>query len=193
MVQFTSTLNCALKEWAIAVDALLSGELVLLLRKGGIREAKGQFQVQCDRVLLLPTVEHQAVADLKPPYRDRVCLHSRAEQSAPITFRGWAEITQVAALTQAEPVYRLAPFHIWTTEWAAQRLAWKPERPLQALLLRVYRLPIPVTVPYQASYGGCRSWITIDADIKTDDSVPVLSEVDYRDRENAIRAALAHA
>ncbi|TVQ05475.1 MAG: DUF1802 family protein, partial [Leptolyngbya sp. DLM2.Bin27] len=30
-----------LKEWQVAVTALRQGETILLLRKGGIREAKG--------------------------------------------------------------------------------------------------------------------------------------------------------
>jgi hypothetical protein len=39
-------LTAAFKEWAIAVEALLSGDLILLLRKGGLREKAGQLQVQ---------------------------------------------------------------------------------------------------------------------------------------------------
>ena len=37
--------NIAFKEWAVVVDALGQGEQVLILRKGGIREERGEFHV----------------------------------------------------------------------------------------------------------------------------------------------------
>ena len=33
----------AFKEWAVVVDALLRGEQVIILRKGGLREGRGGF------------------------------------------------------------------------------------------------------------------------------------------------------
>jgi len=33
----------ALKEWAVAVDALEQGKTIMLLRKGGIHEQGGRF------------------------------------------------------------------------------------------------------------------------------------------------------
>ncbi|BCX07554.1 MAG: hypothetical protein KatS3mg066_1413 [Fischerella sp.] len=35
----------ALKEWAVAVTALEAGKTIMLLRKGGIHERNGRFQV----------------------------------------------------------------------------------------------------------------------------------------------------
>jgi len=42
----------ALKEWAVAVDALEQGKMIMLLRKGGIHEQNGRFKVAHDRTLL---------------------------------------------------------------------------------------------------------------------------------------------
>ncbi|MEL6165336.1 MAG: DUF1802 family protein, partial [Cyanobacteria bacterium J06628_3] len=39
------TINNALKEWAIAINALETGKTIMLLRKGGIHEKGGRFQV----------------------------------------------------------------------------------------------------------------------------------------------------
>jgi len=48
----------ALKEWAVAVDALEQGKTIMLLRKGGIHEQGGRFVAQ-NQILLYPTHEHQ--------------------------------------------------------------------------------------------------------------------------------------
>ena len=50
-----------------------------------------------------------------------------------------------------ERVDDLAPHHIWTDAYAQSRLHWKPMLPLSILLLRVYRLEQPATVPYLKS------------------------------------------
>ena len=48
-------LHWALKEWAVICRALAEGRQSLLLRKGGIAEAGGAFQVEQPRFWLLPT------------------------------------------------------------------------------------------------------------------------------------------
>ena len=62
------TINNALKEWAIAINALETGKTIMLLRKGGIREKGGSFRVAHNRVLLYPTYEHQQAVMLKADY-----------------------------------------------------------------------------------------------------------------------------
>jgi len=48
-------LRHALKEWAVTCRALAEGRQAILLRKGGIGEAGGAFQVEHTRFWLLPT------------------------------------------------------------------------------------------------------------------------------------------
>ena len=52
-------MRVAFKEWEIVVDALGRGEQILLLRKGGIHEPRGGFQVEHQRFFLFPTRYHQ--------------------------------------------------------------------------------------------------------------------------------------
>lgn len=181
-------LTTALKEWSIAVEALLSGDLILLLRKGGLREKAGRFQAQVgDRALLMPTLEHQKPHWLKPPWRDRVDSPAAAQPAShAITLGGWAEITHLHALTDAPQVHQLTPHHIWTSQWAQERMAWQPDRPIYLLLLRVYRLPVPQTVPNHPSYGGCRSWVGLQTALSSKDSTPVLSDQVYGDRVQTV-------
>src|SRR2546422_3996735 len=41
--------RAAFKEWAVVVDALGRGEQVIILRKGGIAEDRGEFELEQDR------------------------------------------------------------------------------------------------------------------------------------------------
>ncbi|MBW4442259.1 MAG: DUF1802 family protein [Plectolyngbya sp. WJT66-NPBG17] len=175
----------ALKEWSIAVKALEQGETILLLRKGGIREEKGRFEVPFRRVLLYPTYEHQDPTLLKQP--NLVDLVESGWHPDTIEISSIAEITDVIQVSDPEVVRSLLPFHIWNDRFVEERLKWKSRSPLYLLLLRVFRLPEPQMIAYRDAYGGCRSWIEID-DVNVDRAVPVLSESEYQNRVNQIRA-----
>ena len=60
----------AFKEWAVSCDALASGELVMLFRKGGIKEKGHIFKVEHPHFFLYPTYEHQDPASIKPQYAE---------------------------------------------------------------------------------------------------------------------------
>src|SRR4029078_10883002 len=60
------SLSVALKEWASVCDALESGRQIVLLRKGGIYEAAGEFELENPQFLLFPTYLHQNLNMLKP-------------------------------------------------------------------------------------------------------------------------------
>ena len=54
-----TSLQVGLKEWAVVCGALASGRQMVLLRKGGIYEAAGEFEVEHREFLLFPTYLHQ--------------------------------------------------------------------------------------------------------------------------------------
>lgn len=186
-----AAVSWALKEWAIAVEALLAGDLVLLIRKGGIRESKPFFEVPSDHVLLLPTYEHQKAEVLRQPYEERLTPRSVPDIGAEILLPGWAHITQKIQLPSSFVVQSLHPFHIWTDDWFAERLAWKPQRPAYALLLKAYQFSEPISLSYQAHHTGCRSWINLDLAKTLPESTPVLSDTDYLTKAAAIESAIA--
>jgi len=181
----------ALKEWQVAVDALEQGETIVLLRKGGIREAEGRFAVQHGRVWLYPTVEHQKPELLKPQYADQVKPVASGWQPDHIRLGSWAEITNVFPVTDATAVMNLLPFHVWNAAFVAERLQWKPTQPIFVLLLRVQRLIQPVSIPYSASFGGCKSWIDLDVPIATQPSEPAIDAPTYRDHVATIQSMLS--
>lgn len=186
-----TVLHHALKEWSVAVDALGRGETILLLRKGGIREVGGRFSVAHDRVLLYPTYEHQQPHLLKPQYADQVEPVSSGWHPGQVPIQAWAEITQVNAVMDEAEIATLTPFHIWNEQLATERFKWKPKQPLYLLLLRVYCLPETVQIPYQETYGGCRSWIELAQPIDISTATPVLSDADYAAQVQQIETAIA--
>lgn len=181
----------ALKEWAVAVEALLAGDLIMLIRKGGIHEAKPVFNVPSDRALLFPTHEHQSTAAMREPWRSRVSSQTVPQVGDAVALPGWAEITHQLQLTGPDLEQRLQPFHVWTDVWLTERLAWKPERPAYALLLRVHRFTAPLQLTYAKQYGGCRSWIEL-AELPTlPEGAPILTDTAYQAQVSAIAAAIA--
>ena len=186
-----ATLIHALKEWSVAVETLARGETLLLLRKGGIREAGGRFSVAHDQVLLYPTYEHQTPDLLKPAYRDQVQPVASGWHPEQVTIQAWAQITHIFQVTQGNAIATLLPYHIWNERFVIDRLKWKAQQPLYVLLLRVYRLPQAVQIPYQESYGGCRSWIDLAEPISLEGSTPALADVVYDVAVEHLKGAIA--
>ncbi|MDC0833638.1 hypothetical protein CKA32_006599 [Geitlerinema sp. FC II] len=176
----------ALKEWSVAVDALLRGETVALLRKGGIREKEKSFQVKCDRAFLYPTYEHQKPELLKPEYAATVTPVESGWRPKTVAIAGRAEITHRFLVESWETAETVADEFVWNRQFVRDRLVWKPEKPLFLLLLRVYRLREPREIPVLPQYGGCRSWIELAADLTFDDGDAVFDEVAYGDRVREI-------
>jgi hypothetical protein len=192
----------ALKEWAVICHALLTGEQILDVRKGGIREerrdtggggARRSFAVPATRCWLYPTAEHQRAELLKPPYRHWIDLAGAAPVGDAITIRGWAEIVEVATISEADELAAIESKLIWTGDYAASRLSWKPRDPLWVLAMRAFRLVEPVTVDWSEDYRGCTSWVTLaglPADPATLPSEPALSDVAFEARLKGAREAV---
>ena len=181
----------ALKEWAITVRALAEGEQILLLRKGGIHESGKDFRVIHPEFLLYPTYEHQREDLLKSGHQPVLKqLLSDTPRSDSITFSNWARAEEIIEVEEQERVEDLSPYHIWTDEYAQSRLRWKPMLPLSILLLRVYRMEQPVTVPYIKEYGGCTSWVDIIPRLDLGQLEPVLDDAEFQRQVDAIKGSL---
>jgi hypothetical protein len=183
----SSPLTHALKEWAIAIEALEQGKTIMLLRKGGIKESQGKFLVPHDRILLYPTYEHQQPTLLKPEYQSRVTPVTSGWHPQQVTISSWAEITDVLPVSDENTIKALLPFHIWNEQFIGDRLKWKPHQPIYILLLRAYKLPTPQVIDFLPQYGGCTSWIDLASAIDIDNTQPILSENSYQQLTAEIR------
>jgi hypothetical protein len=184
----------ALKEWALTIRALAEGRQIVLLRKGGIREEAREFRVEQSAFLLYPTYEHQRPDLVQPAYhRDLEAVLASQPPAGTVEIGYWAEVTDAYETLDAADVAALAPLTIWTTDYAEERLRWRPKKPLSIMLLRVYRLAAPRTLPVLPAYGGCKSWLTLDAAVDLTGLTPVLDDAAYETRRAAVRAALRRA
>ena len=184
------TTTHALKEWAVAVDALEQGNMIMLLRKGGIKEEGNRFSVTHNRILLYPTYEHQQPNLLKPEYAAQVTPVTSGWHPETVQISSWAEITDILLVSDEKAVVTLLPYHIWNEQFVSDRLRWKPRQSLFILLLRTYRLPQPQLINYRSEYGGCRSWIDLTEAINLEGIVPVLDDTTYTAQVTQIRNLL---
>ncbi len=185
-------MRTAFKEWAIIVDALGRGAQILLLRKGGIAEGRGGFQVEHPRFLFFPTLYHQQRESVLP------AAQTRYDEIAPhlptpdlLRIESCAEVVAWRKLDSLAAVERLRGQHIWRDEVLVQRFDWGKEQNLFALAVRVSRLPQRIELPMLPSYGGCKSWIELAVEIQTDTAQPVLAESVFQARLHAFESALA--
>ncbi len=178
----------AFKEWAVIVRALLAGEQILDVRKGGLREDGRRFAVRTDRCWLYPTVEHQKPELVKPAYRRWLTDTEPASKSGSIQIDGWADIVGAITITEPDELARLDSKMIWTHDYAASRLGWKARQPLWLLALRTHELETPCVVPYREEYAGCTSWVDMDG--LPDDPTTVASEPALTDESFAARLTL---
>ena len=186
--------HIALKEWAVTVRALAQGQQVLLLRKGGIHESGKDCKVTHPEFLLYPTYEHQRDELLKEDYQFGLReLLEQPRQEDRIAFTHWTKVEETIEVSQQEKVDDLSPHYIWTSAYAQSRLHWKPMLPLSILLLRVYRLEQPVSVPFLPEYRGCTSWVELLDRVPLRRLQPVLGDEEFRQRVAEIKGCLGTA
>jgi hypothetical protein len=183
----------AFKEWAVIVHALLEGEQILDVRKGGLHEDGRRFGLQATRVWLYPTAEHQDPELLKPAYRSTIELAAGSPVGQPIRIDGWADIVGTATITEPEQLDALDSKLIWTREYAETRLHWKKRQPLWVLAMRVHRLVEPLEVPWREDYGGCTSWVDLADPLPDPERVksePALSDTAFKAKLKGVDDAL---
>ncbi|MBW3572770.1 MAG: DUF1802 family protein [Gemmatimonadetes bacterium] len=168
----------ALKEWAVAEQALATGHTALLIRKGGIHEQQGGFGVEHREFWIFPTGWHQNPADLAGH------LHPLLDALAPpprgtVPFRLYAVVDDVFRVEHPDVLDRLDGMHPLAPPAAHARFAYRGRPFVHALVVRAYRLPQPVVLPDTLHYEGCVSWVQLDSPIPTAGVTPVLSDEDF--------------
>jgi hypothetical protein len=184
----------AFKEWAVVVRALLAGEQILDVRKGGIHEEGRHFGLQATRCWLYPTAEHQRAELLKPAYRRWIDDSDAAPVGEPIRIAGWADVVGVATVVDDRDLAALDSKLIWSDAYLESRFRWKRRDPLWVLALRTHRLLEPITVPWTDAYGGCTSWVDLDGlpdDPATLPSEPALTDATFEARLSLLSKGLS--
>ena len=173
-------LQAAFKEWAVICRALAEGKQALILRKGGIAEAAGEFTVEHTRFWLYPTYLHQQSSGIRP---EATPLLEEAEAAkalaGTINLSHWAEVTGIYRVRDLTRALLLAHLHFWSEETVRQRFAYR-EPGIFVLAVRVYRAPTVQVIAETAAYQGCKSWVELAAPLSTAGSAAVLGDKDYQ-------------
>ena len=167
-----SGLRHAFKEWAVICKALAEGRQAIVLRKGGVAEKTGEFQVEQPRFWLYPTYVHQqrdgVTADVLP-------LLEQAEAERPP--EGVVRLTHFAETSGV--------MHSWSAATVKSRFEYKHPG-LFVLPVRVYKAAQALDLPETAHYAGCRSWVELERELPTDGAAPVLSDEAYQEALNRL-------
>lgn len=195
MMISTDKTSVALKEWAVTVEALLQGELIFVLRKGGIVEETRDFQLISPQFYLMPAYEHQKEHLLKEPFQGRIAatIADWSPSQSYMKLEGFAKVIEDIEITSEAELLALRDLHIWTDEFAEERLKWKKKNPLHLLIMRVYRLENAVMPPMRTPYMGCKSWVKIEDELTESGLEPVLSDELFGQKYDEVKKALKEA
>ncbi len=181
-------ISVGLKEWASVCSALEAGEQMLILRKGGIHESAGEFELEHPQFLLFPTYLHQKPEMLKPEAR-KWCKVALVEPEQ-VRLSCAAEVSDIMQIQSRSQIDAIEDQHIWTPPLIDMRFNYRPQNPLYLLLVRIYRLAKPVTIANTPAYAGCKSWVPLEMEIEAADACAVLDAREYERRRAEIRAKL---
>lgn len=188
------TLTLALKEWAVVQRSLLEGHQIVLLRKGGIVEETGDFNLRAPHALLFPTYAHETerLGDLQPCF-ERWLWEEEARKPGrdEIRIEAAVAVTDVVKVDYPEPWVKLMPQHIWSRQFIDGRYDWEPYKPVFVLFVRAYALAEPKVLDLRQEYGGCRSWIELAESFTTDKAKPAISDDNYARRRELTLKLLA--
>jgi hypothetical protein len=179
-------LRHAFKEWAVVCRALAEGKQALLLRKGGIAEPGGGFQVEHTRFWLFPTYAHQQRAGIKP---EAFPLLEEVEADRPLAgvvrLSHFAEVGGIYHVRDLTRALLLDHLHLWSEETVRSRFAYRHPG-LFILPVRVYQAASEVELPMTPYYEGCRSWVDLGRELPVEKDRPVLSDEDFRDVQRSL-------
>lgn len=188
----SEVLRVGLQEWAVCARALAAGRTILIVRKGGIHEPRGGlFQVEHPRFALLPTTLHQAADRLRPAYAGAfLAATATPPPVGQIPVAAWAAVAGIWRITTLEGLRTLGDDLPWSDAELEARLAYRGQRWLFVLALRVQVLTTPVLLPDRPSYAGCRSWIPLEDGVPTGPATPAVADDAWQQRLARVSAAL---
>jgi hypothetical protein len=184
----------ALKEWAVLVEAMGRGDLIAMVRKGGIRERRAGFDVRHDRFLMYPTFFHEKVNELAERFRPSLeSAHANRPPEGMIELRFVATVAAVWRVTELERLRAIDAEHGLTWGAVESRFRYRDDPLVHVVAVRVARLPTVVTIPEIRRYTGCVSWVKLDDGVPVLPATPVIDDATFRARLRALEAALGES
>ena len=185
------TLRTALKEWKVLCDAFASGDIVAMVRKGGIREQRSGFAVRHDRFLLYPTFFHEKSAEIAPRLLPRLdAAHGDRPAEGVVRIELVASVAAVWRVESLEPLRHIERSHGLAWSAVQSRFEYRGVPLVQVVAVRVARLAAPVEIAERRRYEGCVSWVELDEALDVGGATPVLADTRFAERMAELREAL---
>ena len=157
------------------VEAMACGDIVAMIRKGGIREQRSGFDVRHDRFLLYPTYFHEKAAEVADRFRGRLeAAHATRPPEGLVRFTHVAEAAAVWKVEELEPLRGIADLHGLAWPAVESRFHYRQRPGLHVVAVRVLALRAPAQVPEARRYGGCVSWVELDQPVDVAGARPVV-------------------
>lgn len=182
----------ALKEWAAIEDVLATGRLSVLVRKGGIYEKRGGFEVEHRGFWIFPTGWHQNEPELRPEFRGHLGDTPRFP-AGQVALRVFCTVEASWRVEDLAALERLAGLQPFSPETLKARFEYRGKPYLHVILVRAHGLPEPRVVPNTAAYEGCVSWVQLESPVVTAHAKPVLDEDAFADLRREVLARLGDA
>ena len=190
-VQAADEERTALKEWAVLCDALERGDVLAMVRKGGIREQRAGFSVRHERFLLYPTYFHEKAVEVAERFVSRLSeAHEQRPSDGVVRLSLVASVAAVWRVEALEPLRQIGHEHGLAWGAVESRFHYRNRPVVQVVAVRVARLPAPVELPEVRRYLGCVSWVALDAAVDVAGATPVLADEPMAQRVAALSVAL---
>lgn len=173
------------------VDAMKRGELVAMVRKGGIREQRAGFSVRHDRFLLYPTFFHEKASELTPRYAASLgASHANTPDAGTIRIDAVADVVGVWPVSELATLRAIEGEHGMSWSAVESRFHYKNKPGVQVVAVRVSKLEEPVVVAETRRYLGCVSWVELDDAVDVSNATPVLDDAAFMMRVARLKNAL---
>jgi hypothetical protein len=191
MTTSTTVERTALKEWAVLCEAMARGDIVAMVRKGGIREQRSGFAVRHDRFLLYPTYFHARESELAPRFRETLTSADATQPlSGLVRFSLVADVAAVWQVADLDALRAIEQEHGLAWSAVESRFNYRGVRGVQVVAVRVSRLPKLAELPEVRRYAGCVSWVELDDDVDVSGASPALETPTFDARLACLHSAL---
>ena len=181
----------ALKEWAVLVDAMARGDIIAMVRKGGIREQRAGFSVRHERFVFYPTFFHEKVDELAPRFKNSLdAAHEARPAEGTVRIGHVADVVALWTVTDLEKLRAIDGEHGLAWSAVESRFRYRDNPVVQVVAVRVSALREPVVVPELRRYQGCVSWVALENGVAVRDATPAVDDATLRARVDRIEQVL---
>jgi hypothetical protein len=176
-----------LKEWDAQIQALETGQTALVIRKGGIVEARGAFEVEHPEFWLYPTFLHQNPGELRSGFSSLLRPDPVPGQ---ISIRAFARVERVWKLEDLEMIKALESHQCLTAAALERKFHYRNKPWVHALLLRVYKLEPAQTITETEQQRGCVSWVPLEQTISLENLKPSMDDSSFTAQRQKLESLL---